>query len=158
MIKLDVFLIKDFDGNIIANFTIERKALDFVHNKRNLTIEHITVSANKPVKRTVPSWIHTKSIRDSERVVEGLRAEIERLKSQLQEERATVVEKVDTLVKLAKSQQQVKVLNWKEVLYNHITSVLDSNSGNKALTARQLGMSVTNLTHRLKQFATIFGE
>lgn len=156
MIKLDLYLIKDSDGSTIANFTIERKALDFIQNKRNLTIEHITVAVNKPVKRTVPSWIHTKSIRDSEKVVEGLRAEITNLKVQLQEERDTVVEKVNALLKLAKNQQQVKVLNWKEVLYNHLTSVLDSNGGNKALTARQIGMSETNLTYRLKQFAKMF--
>ena len=109
MIKLDVFIIKDFDGNIITNFTIERKALDFVRNKRKLAVERLEVVLD-------PSQLKT-----------------------------TV-------------NNEVKVLNWKEALYNHITSVLDSNGGNKALTARQLGMSVTNLTHRLKQFATMFGE
>lgn len=109
MIKLDLYLIKDIDGSIIANFTIERKALDFIHNKRKLTMERLEVVLD-------PSQLKT-----------------------------TV-------------NNEVKVLNWKEVLYNHITSVLDYNRGNKALTARQIGMSETNLTHRLKQFATMFGE
>jgi ActR/RegA family two-component response regulator len=51
-----------------------------------------------------------------------------------------------------------KVLNWKEVLYNHMVRVLESNRGNIAKTARDIGMNDTNFRYRFKTFNKLFLE
>lgn len=114
MIKIDIYLIKDLDGNIIRNFSSKIKAEAYFKNNKKVEIEKIKVELDNIILAPYHKNKYTKD--------------------------------------------EKKIMNWKELLYNHLVEVLESNNGNKDLSARQVGMLPTNFRYRLKTLGKLFTE